>query len=115
MRTVRERKDELMARIESFSVQNNSTYGSNIKFITLLQSRLCEEGIPLEDAKKITGVVKADLVDINEDDDYIGDIALAYAEVCYGLYMNIKKLNDFKDVTPYLTLFDMLTLKLPKE
>lgn len=114
-RTVRERKDELMAQIKAIAAQNHGTYGSSIKFVSLFQSRLCEEGIPVADAMKIASVVEADLLDINEEDDYIGDIALAYAEVCYGLYSSIKRLHDFKDVTPYLQLFRLLKLKLPTE
>ncbi len=85
---------------------------SNLKFMNLFRSRLSEEGIPLADAEIILQHVSFNMIGINEDDDYIGDVALEYAEVCkifYDAYVvhGGKLLKDIADT------FNMVELQLP--
>lgn len=80
---------------------------SNLKFMHLLRSRLTEEGIPLVDAEIILTHVNFNMAEINEDDDYIGDVALEFAELCklhYDSLDNPKQIGD---------TFDVLNLQLP--
>jgi len=59
---------------------------SNLKFMNLFRSRLNEAGIPFTDCEKILEHVEFNLAEVNEDDDYIGDAALHYAELCKKHY-----------------------------
>lgn len=59
---------------------------SNLKFINLARSRLTEEGISLYHAEDIIQYLDFNLSEINEDDDYIGDAALKYAELAVVIY-----------------------------
>jgi hypothetical protein len=54
---------------------------SNLKFLSLIRSRMAEEGIPLADAEKIMTVIDFNMAEIPEDDDWIGTYALEYAEI----------------------------------
>lgn len=62
---------------------------SNFKFIALLRSRIIEEGVPPEYAGEIVALVNFDLTAVNEDDDYIGDVALKYSEYCARVYFKL--------------------------
>ena len=65
------------------------TVYANLKFINLCRSRLTEEGIPLHHAENIVEVLDINMVGINEDDDYIGDLALSYAELAAMIYNDL--------------------------
>lgn len=62
---------------------------SNIKFLTLLYSRLLEEGIPKDAAIMITGATNFDFSNVPEDDDTLADIATEYATYCKKVYAKI--------------------------
>lgn len=97
------------------------TVYSNLKFMSLFRSRLAEEGIPLKDAEIIMEFVSFNMTDINEDDDYIGDVALEYAELCKYYYDHVRSvyptndLLEFKQFTqePIAKIFAAVELKLP--
>ncbi len=72
---------------------------SNFKFMNLLRSRLTEEGIPLDTAIKIVSNLDYDLSAVNEDDDYIGDVALAYAEFAARVYQRLEATNWHRNLT----------------
>ena len=72
---------------------------SNFKFMNLLRSRLTEEGIPLDAAIKIVSNLDYDLSAVNEDDDYIGDVALAYAEFAGRVYQRLEATNWHRNLT----------------
>lgn len=59
---------------------------SNLKFLQLFRSRLTEEGIPLPQAEKIMEHVVVNMSEVNEDDDYIGEVALEFATLCKKYY-----------------------------
>lgn len=94
---------------------------SNLKFMHLLRSRLSEEGIPLSDAELILEHVNFNMTGINEDDDYIGDVALEFAEVCRIYYDELianPVVSDERLVGSLLTddtarMFNLLVLELP--
>ncbi len=86
------RKDVLtktLTSLQSFDIENDS----NFKFMNLLRSRLTEEDIPLDIATKIVANLDYDLSAANEDDDYIGDVALAYAEFAARVYFRLEATN----------------------
>lgn len=96
---------------------SKSTIYSNLKFLNLLRSRLTEEGIPLKDAEKIMMYVKFNMTDINEDDDFIGDIALEFAEVCKihydAIIANYVTQNSTVNWDVIGEKFNILPLQLP--
>lgn len=63
---------------------------SNFKFMNLLRSRLCEEGIPIDIASQIVASLDYDFSAVDEEDDYIGQIALLYAEFVAREYTRLK-------------------------
>lgn len=92
---------------------SKATIYSNLKFMNLFRSRLTEEGIPLDDAEKILAVVEFNMDEINEDDDYIGDVALEYAELCKIHYDFIKLNNKSLDDEKIVARFNLLPVQLP--
>lgn len=92
MQSVQSLKLLLNQKLESmheFDILNDSNY----KFMVLLQTRLVEAGIPLETATLIACVTDYDLSFVNEDDDYIGDVAITYSEFCVKMYNRLKAVN----------------------
>jgi signal recognition particle GTPase len=86
------RKDVLtktLKSMQSFDIENDS----NFKFMNLVRSRLTEEDIPLDIATRIVANLDYDLSAVNEDDDYIGDAALAYAEFASRVYFRLEATN----------------------
>ncbi len=71
----------------------------------LLWSRLCEEGVPVETAGVICSMVEFDMSAVNEDDDYIGDVALKYAEYCAKVYQKLRQLGVHRFITPNSTFY----------
>lgn len=93
-----ERKTALndkLATLQNLAIDESS----NFKFMNLLRSRLTEEGVPLEAATQIVANLKYDLSAVNEDDDYIGDVALAYAEFAARVYEKLKATNWHRNMT----------------
>jgi hypothetical protein len=91
-------KQQLNDKILSFHNKNIED-DSNFKFMNLLRSRLTEEGIPLEAATQIVANIDYDMSAVNEDDDYIGDVALAYAEFAARVYDKLKAGNWHRNMT----------------
>lgn len=99
--TLAARKDKLNATlrlINSAEIEDDS----NFKFMNLLRSRLGEEGIPIEHATQIVANLDYDLSPVNEDDDYIGDVALAYAEFAGKVYGRLKSYGWTRSFTDSL-------------
>jgi hypothetical protein len=92
---------------------------SNLKFLSLIRSRMAEEGIPLVDAEKIMTVINFNMADIPEDDDWIGTYALEYAEILAIQYKTI--FGDNAEQKPkfvdkgeeLLKHFDIMNVQLP--
>lgn len=87
--TINERKENLnliLKELHSFEIEDDA----NFKFMNLLRSRLMEEGVPIDDAVKIVANLDYDLSAVSEDDDYIGDVALSYAEFAARVYRRLK-------------------------
>lgn len=81
--------DNKLASLSSFNIEDASNY----KFMNLLRSRLTEEGMPIDVATLIVANLDYDLSAVNEDDDYIGDVALKYAEFVARVYEKLKATN----------------------
>jgi signal recognition particle GTPase len=110
--TLNERKNALTIKLDSLKNKQIDS-DSNFKFMNLLRSRLLEEGIPIEAATQIVVNINYDLSAVNEDDDYIGDVALTYAEFCAKIYSKLKANNwhkniDHNMVTKFFMPFEIL-------
>lgn len=84
--------------LKNYSIDNDSNY----KFMNLLRSRLLEEGIPLEAATQIVANLEYDVSAANEDDDYIGDVALSYAEFAGPVYQKLVTMGWHRTLTDSL-------------
>lgn len=90
---------------------------SNLKFMNLFRSRLNESGIPFADCEKILQYVVFNLAEVNEDDDYIGDAALHYAELCKKHYDGF--VNNSSPISPagltdqQAQSFNLVSVELP--
>jgi hypothetical protein len=91
-----------LSRLMALNLAKADIY-SNLKFLSLFRSRMTEEGIPLADAELILQYVNCNLAGVNEDDDYIGDAALNYAEL---VALEYRKLADNRVTTDILKLTD---------
>lgn len=99
--SIADRKEQLDMVLEDLSnVEIDDD--ANFKFMNLLRSRLMEEGIPIDDAVKIVSNLDYDLSAVNEDDDYIGDVALAYAEFASRVYDRLKATGWHRGMTDSL-------------
>lgn len=87
--------NETLASLQNMEIEESA----NFKFMNLLRSRLVEEGIPLEAATQIVANLDYDMSAVNEDDDYIGDVALAYAEFAARVYDKLKAGNWHRNMT----------------
>ena len=94
----KENLNTILRLINSKDIEDDS----NFKFMNLLRSRLSEEGIPLEHATQIVANLDYDLSSVNEDDDYIGDVALAYAEFSGKVYSRLKAYGWTRNLTDSL-------------
>lgn len=96
--TLASRKEGLNAKLAGLQnlVIDNDT---NFKFMNLLRSRLTEEGIPLEAATQIVANIDYDLSAVTEDDDYVGDVALSYAEFAARVYDRLKATGWHRHLT----------------
>ena len=77
---------------------------SDFKFYVLLWSRIVEEGIPKDYANKIVAMIEFDMSGIQEDDDYLGDVALKYAEYCSKVYFKLH-LSGMRDLIDPQSVF----------
>lgn len=66
---------------------------ANYKFMVLLHSRLVENNVPPDAAFQIAAFTDYDLSFVDEEDDFIGDIALLYGEFCAKVYHRLKAVN----------------------
>lgn len=87
--------NQKLATLQNLNIDDSA----NFKFMNLLRSRLCEEGIPLDAATQIVANIDYDLTAVNEDDDYIGDVALAYAEFAARVYDKLKAGNWHRNLS----------------
>lgn len=55
--------------------------------------------MPVDTAGLICSMVEFDMSAVNEDDDYIGDVALKYAEYCAKVYTKLKQLGIHRFIT----------------
>lgn len=85
---------EALNNIQGTDILNDSNY----KFLSLLQSRLIEQMIPFDTANMIVAITECDLEQINEEDDFIGDIALLHAEYCGKVYRRLKEIGLHKSL-----------------
>lgn len=111
--TLAARKETLsdkLKKLQSFDIEHDSNY----KFMNLLRSRLTEEGIPLEAATRIVANLEYDLSAVNEDDDYIGDVALAYAEFAGKVYTKLEGTGWHRNLTDSVVrrYFNVIGLRL---
>ncbi|QDJ96254.1 hypothetical protein Xoosp13_67 [Xanthomonas phage Xoo-sp13] len=96
--TLAARKEGLnntLRTLKNYDIDNDSNY----KFMNLLRSRLLEEQIPVAVATQIIANLDYDLSAVNEDDDYIGDVALAYAEFASAVYVKLESTGWHRNLT----------------
>lgn len=74
-----------------------NTY-SNLKFYSLLKSRLLEHAIPLADAVLIAKNVKYDFSNVPEDNDALSEFATILADWCAKSWRQAVKVNRIKDI-----------------
>ena len=98
MTNLADRKGALNAKLADLQNYQIDT-DSNFKFMNLLRSRLTEEGLPLDAATQIVANLDYDLTGVNEDDDYVGDVALAYAEFAARVYDRLKATGWHRNMT----------------
>lgn len=109
MQTIQELKSKLTDKLTAMN-----TVGvlddANYKFMVLLHSRLVDNNVPPDAAFQIAAFTQYDMSFVNEEDDYIGDIALLYAEFCAKVYHRLKAVNFHKHLDSGIirTLFNPL-------
>ena len=92
MQTTQQLKEQLnkkLADMANVEVLNDSNY----KFMVLLHSRLIENHVPVDAAFQIAAYTDYDMSFLNEEDDFVGDIALLYGEFCAKVYHRLKAVN----------------------
>ncbi len=91
--TVSQRKDIILSKLEKLNTINILD-DSNYKFMLLLISRLIDNhNIPASHAMSIASNVDIDISFVNEDDDFIGDIALTYSDYCGKVYTQLSSIG----------------------
>lgn len=92
-KTVAEQKDIILGKLEKLNTINILD-DSNYKFMLLLISRLIDNhNIPAMHAMTIASSVDIDISFVNEDDDFIGDIALTYSDYCGKVYTQLSSIG----------------------
>lgn len=84
---------------------------SNLKFMTLMKSRLIEVGIPISHAIDIVSNMTFDFSNVPEDDDTLSDIATEYADYCKLAYDKLN-LHGLTDKRFYDRIFNRVFLKV---
>lgn len=93
------KREALVEQIKALS----DNIEANVKFITLLYSRLMEDGVSPDNAIFICNSVNFDFSNVPEDDDTLSDIATEYSSYCVRVlnkiqlhgYLTPKKLPMF--------------------
>lgn len=103
-----------LTRMIELNLTKENVY-SNLKFLNLCRSCLTDENISFKHAEEILSVVEFNMSEINEDDDYIGDVALVFAELAkiyYNHYVIAQQITGPlpKDV---VDKFNILPIQLP--
>ena len=86
---------------------------ANLKFFNLMKSRLLEEDIMLEDVLNILPELSFDFSNINEDDDYLSEVATEYTAYCKLAYDKLK-LHGLNDKRLYKRIFNRVYLKVER-
>ena len=97
MQTTQELKAQLNDKLTAMGnvgVLNDANY----KFMVLLHSRLVENNVPVDAAFQIAAFTDYDLSSFDEEDDYVGDIALLYGEFCAKVYHRLKAVNFHRNL-----------------
>jgi hypothetical protein len=90
-KSIPQRKEALMRELNRIKATSHETiHTADFKFLHLFRTRLTEEGIPLEHANIIANAVDFNFLELNEEDDFLGDVALIYAEICADMYKTFK-------------------------
>lgn len=92
MHTPQQAKDEINAKLDAMT-QSDILSDSNYKFIVMLHTRLVESNIPVEVSTCIAAYSEFDMSEINEDDDYISQVASQYVDYCVKIYQRLKNMN----------------------
>jgi len=106
-----ERKKALIDDIQTLYESNGVETSPNFKFMLMMRSRLLEEDIPLEAVNTILSVIEFDFTELNEEDDFLGDVASEYAPVLKKVF-DVFNRNGFEDLTPVKEHFNLMTLRL---
>jgi len=99
---------ELVKQIKGLS----ANIASNVKFLTLLNSRLMEDGVPPEHAIIICGAVNFDFSNVPEDDDTLSDIATEYSSYCVRVYKQVELSGYLKKLPMFAGLFGNFRLEV---
>lgn len=92
MQNSSEAKETINAKLIKMN-QGDILSDSNYKFIVMLHTRLVEANIPIEVSACIAAYSEFDMSEINEDDDYISQVASQYADYCVKIYQRLKNMN----------------------
>lgn len=92
MQNSSEAKETINAKLIKMN-QSDILSDSNYKFIVMLHTRLVEANIPIEVSACIAAYSEFDMSEINEDDDYISQVASQYADYCVKIYQRLKNMN----------------------
>lgn len=96
--SISDRKAELLSRLNALT-DINIDNSSNFKFMNLFRSRLMEEGIGIDVAQRIVASLNYDMSATDEDDDYIGQVALIYAEFVEREYKRLVDTGWHRNLT----------------
>lgn len=99
---------ELVKEIAGLS----ANIASNIKFLTLLHSRLMEDGIPPDHAAIICGAVNFDFSNVPEDDDTLSDIATEFSSYCVKVRKQIDLSGYMKKFAMFASMFGNYRLEV---
>jgi len=102
------RRVELVEKIKSLT----DDIDSNVKFITLLYSRLMEDGVSPDNAKFICGSTNFDFSNVPEDDDTLSDIATEYSSYCVRVLDKVKLHGYEKKLAMFASLFGNFRLEV---
>lgn len=102
------RREELVKTISELS----DNIDSNVKFITLLYSRLREDGIEQAAAQFICSCVEFDFSNVPEDDDTLSDIATEYSSYCVRVVNQISLHGYANKMTIFGGLFRNFKLEV---
>lgn len=87
------RKQTLNAKLDLRKGGESFENTTDWKFIISFRSRLNEEGIPLHHAGLLSCIINVNLDGVNEDDDYVNDVALKLAEIVADHWRALDKHN----------------------